>query len=104
MYFLVILLSFWQNQPFSNCHSYVCTGFCFTEKICKSEIIFLLSLFLYTEASNVHSNKIIRNSNEVEMMEIKTEPNQSDELYSDGENSNTVDINSRECVTDGKMN
>ena len=38
-----------------------------------------------------------------EMMEIKTEPNLSDELYSDGEIHNMVDNNSMECVTESKM-
>ena len=37
------------------------------------------------------------------MMEIKTEPNQSYELNVDGENENMVDIDSMECVSDGKM-
>ena len=62
-------------------------------------------MFLYTEASSVHSNNIIPNTNEVEMMEIKTEPHESGELYSDGENeiSNMVDNNSIECVTGSKM-
>ena len=41
--------------------------------------------------------------NEAEMMEIKTEPNQSDELYIDGGNANIVDINSIECITGSKM-
>ena len=63
----------------------------------------MLSLILYTEASNVHTNNITSNTNEVEMMEIKTEPNQCDELYYDGENAHTVDINSIDCVTEGKI-
>ena len=60
-------------------------------------------MFLYTEVSSVHSNNIIPNTNEVEMMEIKTEPNETDELYSDGENYNMVDINSTECLTQSKI-
>ena len=37
--------------------------------------------------------------NEAEMMEIKTEFNNSDELNSDSENANIVDNNSIEFVT-----
>ena len=36
------------------------------------------------------------------MMEIKTEASKSDELYYDAENTNMVDINSTECVTESK--
>ena len=61
-------------------------------------------MFSHTEVSNVNSNNIITNTNEVEMMDIKTEPNECHELYSNGENSNMVDNNSIECVTEGKSN
>ena len=37
------------------------------------------------------------------MMEIKTEPNEYGELYSDDEISNMVDDNSIECVTKGRL-
>ena len=37
------------------------------------------------------------------MMEIKTEPNQSDELYSGGKNGNIVDINSKQAVSESKI-
>ena len=33
-------------------------------------------------------------SEQVDMVEVKTEPNESDELFSDGENTNMVDNNS----------
>ena len=59
-------------------------------------------IFLFTESANVHSNKIIPNIDEVEMMEIKTEPIQFDGLYSVSEYANMVDINSDEFVTERK--
>ena len=58
--------------------------------------------FSFTDSASVHSNNITPDIDEAEMMEIKTEPNQSDVLYSDGEYANMVDINSNECVTEGK--
>ena len=61
--------------------------------------LFQAHLFLYTEASSIHSNNFIPNMNEAEMMEIKTEFNNSDELNSDSENANIVDNNSIEFVT-----
>ena len=36
------------------------------------------------------------------MIEIKTEPNESDELNSDDENKNKVDNNSMECFTESR--
>ena len=36
-------------------------------------------------------------------MEIKTEPNKWDELYSDGDISNMVVNNSTECFTESKI-
>ena len=37
------------------------------------------------------------------MMEIKTEPNKSAELYPDDEISNMVDHNSIKCITKGRL-
>ena len=51
----------------------------------------------------ITSNNTPLNTNEDEMIEIKTEPNQSDELYSDGEISNMVDTNSIECFTESRF-
>ena len=51
----------------------------------------------------ITSNNTPLNTNEDEMIEIKTEPNQADELYSDGEISNMVDTNSIECFTESRF-
>ena len=69
----------------------------------KTTVFQKLINYFYTVASNNYSNIINPNTGEVEMMEIKTEPNQSDKLYSDGEIYKMVDNNSMECVTGSKI-
>ena len=60
-------------------------------------------MFIHIEASRVPTNNIIPNIDETENIEIKTEPYQWDELYSDGDISNMVDNNSTECFTESKI-
>ena len=57
------------------------------------EIVWVYMFFLFSDAANDYSDNM---SEQVDMVEVKTEPNESDELFSVCKNTNMVDNHSRQ--------
>ena len=58
--------------------------------------------FLHSEASNIHTYNFNPSTDEVEIMQLKTEPNELDELYSDGKKFSITD-STRQTITESKI-